>query len=386
MCRWLFYYGKEVCVSNLLYGADHALARQSENAGYTPEVEHNEERNNEVNVHGCGIGWYASNPAGLVDELGLTAYSRPTVYTTVSQPLHDRNLRRLSKNVETSLLFGHVRAAGPGAAVHEYNTHPFCMGRYLFMHNGGLARFQRTRRKLLSYLRDDLFDLISGTTDSELLFALILNSLPDICSLQPANAVLDAVRKAFELVVNETEGAPSSLNIALSDGETVIATRFRNGEGETPPSLYYHLGPVPGEKAWDLSDVGGWSKGSTQSSARRTPQGCFSRCPATRAGKRQAILVASEPLSVPGHSSQECPSGWRKFPANSMLTVRIAQQGNSSAEDRQHLRRDMLNDTATEPAKWMVVDCIFENLDKLAGRDASPSSSGSPPEVCLGLN
>ena len=74
-------------------------------------------------------GWYASRPQGLVDESGLTAYERPTVFTTVTAPLHDRNLRRLSKTVESSLLFGHVRAAGPGASVHEYNCHPFQIGR-----------------------------------------------------------------------------------------------------------------------------------------------------------------------------------------------------------------------------------------------------------------
>ena len=73
---------------------------------------------------------------GLLDELGLTAYERPSVYTSVAAPTHDRNLRSLSKNVETSLLFGHVRAAGPGASVHEYNCHPFACGRYMFMHNG----------------------------------------------------------------------------------------------------------------------------------------------------------------------------------------------------------------------------------------------------------
>lgn len=36
----------------------------------------------------------------------------------------------------------------------------------------------------------------------------------------------------------------------MSDGETVIATRFRNGKNEVPPSLYYHLGPMPGEQDW----------------------------------------------------------------------------------------------------------------------------------------
>ena len=103
----------------------------------------NHRRNHPVNVHGCGIGWYARERCGLVDELGLDAYNRPTVYTTVAAPSHDRNLRALSKTISSSLLFGHVRAAGPGASVHQYNCHPFFMGRYMFMHNGDITDFSR---------------------------------------------------------------------------------------------------------------------------------------------------------------------------------------------------------------------------------------------------
>jgi glutamine amidotransferase len=93
-----------------------------------------------VNVHGCGIGWYGTRPGGgLLDAIGLTSYERPAVYTTTSAPTHDRNLRSLAKMLEASLLFGHVRAAGPGASVHQFNCHPFQAGRFLFMHNGEVA-------------------------------------------------------------------------------------------------------------------------------------------------------------------------------------------------------------------------------------------------------
>ena len=68
-------------------------------AGYTPGCEVNHRRNHPVNVHGCGIGWYTCERTGLVDELGLDAYDRPTVYTTVAAPSHDRNLRALSKTI-----------------------------------------------------------------------------------------------------------------------------------------------------------------------------------------------------------------------------------------------------------------------------------------------
>ena len=214
MCRWIFYYGEEVCISKLIYGASHGLATMADRAGWTPGCERDVERNHEVNVHGrwCvkttmttrgeedatavrgvsrgtggassrlralerddddettragsrtkkgrrrrfgasrratdsdssrfpreGIGWYAACRCGMVDRHGLDAYCRPAVYTTVAAPSHDRNLRSLSKSLNGVLLFGHVRAAGPGASVHQYNCHPFVRGRYMFMHNGDVA-------------------------------------------------------------------------------------------------------------------------------------------------------------------------------------------------------------------------------------------------------
>jgi hypothetical protein len=112
--------GKSTVVSNLIFGARHSLATQSEAGGFTPGCTHDDERNRAVNVHGCGIGWYSLRPgSGLVDGYGLSSYERPAIYRTTAAPSHDRNLRSLAKMIETGLLFGHVRAAGPGASVHE---------------------------------------------------------------------------------------------------------------------------------------------------------------------------------------------------------------------------------------------------------------------------
>ena len=58
MCRWIFYYGEEVCISKLIYGASHGLATMADRAGWTPGCERDRERNHEVNVHGCGA-WRA---------------------------------------------------------------------------------------------------------------------------------------------------------------------------------------------------------------------------------------------------------------------------------------------------------------------------------------
>ena len=120
LARWLVWVGKSTVVSNLIFGARHSLATQSEAGGFTPGCTHDDNRNHSVNVHGCGIGWYSLRPgSGLVDAYGLSSYERPAIYRTTAAPSHDRNLRSLAKMIETGLLFGHVRAAGPGASVHE---------------------------------------------------------------------------------------------------------------------------------------------------------------------------------------------------------------------------------------------------------------------------
>lgn len=239
----------------------------SEAAGYTPGCPSDKKVNRCVNVHGCGVGWYTSHPVGLEDADKLTAYSRPAVYTTTSAPNHDRNLRRISRALESSLIFGHVRAAGPGASVHEYNAHPFVKGRWLFMHNGEVALFPRIRRRLLNCISDDLFNYMSGTTDSELLFMLFLQQLPDDTTAQEPDVIRAAVRAMIKQVVDLTEGVSSSLNIALTDGETIIATRYRSfmgreGNVKQPPSLYYCLHrPMRGDKAWSFARAGGMVSG-----------------------------------------------------------------------------------------------------------------------------
>ena len=280
--------------------------------------------NSFVFVVNVGIGWYAATRCGMVDKHGLDAYCRPAVYTTVAAPSHDRNLRSLSKSLNASLLFGHVRAAGPGASVHQYNCHPFVRGRYMFMHNGDVADFKSIRRALLSHLRDDLFDQMSGTTDSELLFSLILNELPDVYERYDAKVLEKAVFKAICIIIKANKGKANSINIAITDGETIIATRYRNSATEEPPSLYFHLGPMPGEKSWDLDNAEGLAgfdrlvdhnihNNTGGPRQRRNPafQAIFQK----KIFATQSLLVSSEPLSMTGLGN------WQLCPPNCMIVA-----------------------------------------------------------------
>ena len=78
-----------------------------------------------------------------------------------------RNLRELCGSIMSKCVFAHVRAATPSSIVSEENCHPFRYGSMLFQHNGHVEQFSLIRRRLMTALRDDIFDWVTGTTDSE---------------------------------------------------------------------------------------------------------------------------------------------------------------------------------------------------------------------------
>ena len=415
----------------------HSLAHQSEAAGFTPGLAEDSRRNHAVNVHGCGIGWYGTRPgSGLLDATGLTGYERPAVYTTTSAPTHDRNLRSLAKMLEVSLLFGHVRAAGPGASVHQFNCHPFQAGRFLFMHNGEVAGasppssppthplpsrtdptprrtqrynmrtgYKRIRRSLQARLKDCWFDWLSGTTDSELLFALFLNHLPDCVSQYSPSVLADALRAVIALVVEATDGEPSSLNIAVTDGETVLATRFRNGPGQVAPSLYYHSGGLSCQ-SWDLAEPSwnGLTHGLTQDglmvdahhasgddasaslsssfdgALHAFPRRCSSDSLRIASMKqelhpRQSLLVSSEPLT---EDNQKCE--WQVFPANTLLVASPVWRG-GERDGQPATRHDLTESPLAEDSgeACVVLNVTFCSLKELAQRGPRPADLPKPP-------
>lgn len=113
------------------------------------------------------------------------------------------------------------------------------------MHNGGIPHFSKIKLQLLNLLDADCFQFISGSTDSEHIFALFLSLLPDRSSQLDVRVITDALETTISVVLKLCELAglneACSLNLVVSDGIHVVATRFRNGT-EAPPSLYYNYG------------------------------------------------------------------------------------------------------------------------------------------------
>ena len=101
MCRWLVYFGDRMVPANLLYYAEHALIKQSENSTVnTPGLKQNYNRNHRVNVHGSGLGYYPrvlddddTFGPDMFDYQDLRIDERPLIYTSSLAPAQDRNLR-----------------------------------------------------------------------------------------------------------------------------------------------------------------------------------------------------------------------------------------------------------------------------------------------------
>jgi len=213
MCRWMAYFGEPILADDLLFRPEHSIIDQSLHAklgGFT------------TNGDGFGIGWYG-------DDGG----TEPTVYKSTQPAWSDENLREVAAQIRTPLLFAHVRASS-GTPVQRTNCHPFRYGRWLWMHNGSLARFQEVKRDLVMEVDASLYPAIEGSTDTETLFYLALTyGLTD----DPPTAVARAVGLVEDVGRRHGVEYPVHMTVATTDGESIWV--FRYSSEKATSSLYY---------------------------------------------------------------------------------------------------------------------------------------------------
>ncbi|MGN6430343.1 MAG: class II glutamine amidotransferase [Gaiellaceae bacterium] len=211
MCRWLAYSGSSLRIQDLLYTPKHSLIDQSLHSKLGAET---------TNGDGFGVGWYG---------VGET----PGVFRSVEPAWNDRNLRELSRHVETPLLFAHIRAA-IGSVVQQTNCHPFRYGRWLFMHNGFIDEFSTVKRDLVLAVDPTLYPSIEGSSDTEVFFFLALTlGLED----DPPAAVEAAVGLIEDVGRKHGVDEPIQMTVATSDGERIWA--FRYSSVRNSRSLFY---------------------------------------------------------------------------------------------------------------------------------------------------
>lgn len=211
MCRWVAYFGSPMLLETLLYKPRHSLIDQSLHARLGPHT---------TNGDGFGIGWY-----GTGDE--------PALYKGIDPIWNDRNLREVSRQIHSRLIFAHVRAS-TGTPVQQSNCHPFRHGNWLWMHNGQIAGFKAVKRDLMLAIDPALFASIEGSTDTEVFFYLALTlGLEE----DPPAGVARAVEFIEQVCGSRGIEDAIRMSVAVSDGNTIWGFRYAS-EGD-PPSLYY---------------------------------------------------------------------------------------------------------------------------------------------------
>lgn len=215
MCRALVYLGEPVLLDNLLFRPESSLVNQS----YKPQMLH------------------MLNLAGF----GMMAWSRdshrpdiPYRYLSETLPVFDRNLKSLAEKLMAECVIAHVRGVAYATTVNisTQNTHPFCFPgcKVALAHNGDLYRIGEMKADLLNLIRPEIARQISGSTDSEWIYALLLSQLEDPTGDAGGDELLHAVERTLAILrdVRARHGIAisSSANLFITNGREVIGVRY----------------------------------------------------------------------------------------------------------------------------------------------------------------
>ena len=238
------------------------------------------------NGDGFGIGYYTRPCLG----------SSPCIFTSTTPAWNCVNLSRIASKTTSSLIFAHVRATTEGT-LSDSNCHPFTHGSLMFMHNGNIACWRHVKRSLALSLSPHWFVGVQGSTDSEWAFALFLDCLekagyhPDDKQYATKGFGHSVLRKAMLQTIkriNEfVDAAPSEsrtdlsdkrslLNFALTDGHSVLCTKYVSSLRDEAASLFFSSGTNWKE---------GEGEGKGQYKMERRDKGA------------DIVVVASEPLT-----------------------------------------------------------------------------------------
>lgn len=134
-----------------------------------------------------------SNPHGW--GMGHVANGTTRCFRQVKPAEESTEYRETALDTEGTTVLAHVRRATVGDPNHR-NTHPFRMGPAFLIHNGHVPAFDDVRPRLLDRLSNDRRPAIRGTTDSEHVFALLL----ELRNERPKAPLHGVTREAVRLV------------------------------------------------------------------------------------------------------------------------------------------------------------------------------------------
>ena len=219
------YKGTPILIDDLLYKPKNSLVNQSLHAREIEEP---------LNGDGFGLGWY-------VPEINV----EPITFVSTNPAWSNRNLRNLAPKIKTDCLVAHVRAASVGE-VSESNCHPFQYKNILMAHNGGIEDFGLVKRKIREPLSDEMYNWIKGQTDSEHIFANLINYLLKSEKTIGTDEVARAFEHTFSFVIKLMKDAgikdAAYLNMVVTNGLFIVATRWVSDPKEEALTMYHSEG------------------------------------------------------------------------------------------------------------------------------------------------
>lgn len=200
MCRWMAYKGEQTFVDGWLLNSKHSLIEQSKSADMTKY---------EVNGDGFGIGWYGKRP-------------EPGLFKSIRPAWNNANLKSLARNIESELFIAHVRAA-TGTPIQETNSHPFQYKNWLMVHNGLIHQFSRLKKDLIGHIDTTYFSSVLGSTDSEILFFLLLTHG---LNQDVDKAVAKTIKLVEEVAAIHSVDPALRMTLGISDGKSLWCVRY----------------------------------------------------------------------------------------------------------------------------------------------------------------
>ncbi len=223
MCRFTAYYGKTaLSLKAVLSDPVHSLVTQSRSC---------KENITTLNGDGFGIGWY-----------NLSVDTTPAIFKSTLPAWNDENLNNITPKILSNCFAGHVRASTVGS-VNVSNCHPFSYKDLMFLHNGTIDNFCFIKKHIIQLIDPIYLENVKGQTDSEYFFALLCTYIsPDSTEITQKN-LLYGLRKAIkavnDLMAKYCSSGNTSMNLLITNGKSMLSTRYTSNANERLLSLYY---------------------------------------------------------------------------------------------------------------------------------------------------
>jgi predicted glutamine amidotransferase len=194
--------------------------------------------NSEHLQYGYGLGWQLDN--------NWKTYKCNCFHMT------DPNSKKIIKDIDSSIILGHIRNIyhenmTPDQLCDEIrveNTHPFQYKDSIFIHHGDLflqyngdlknyqlghadAPFKKAIKAIMSHMLPEFRKQIKGTTDSEILFYLLLSIQKTLTDEKKLDKKIACVSSIYILSsILDSVGISNSSNIIFTNAEYVFAFKI----------------------------------------------------------------------------------------------------------------------------------------------------------------